>query len=515
MAVSFSEFCHLRSVYHTYQKTPAPYRRLGDLSDILDKLFPLDEMSDPPDFPLPKDDPRFNPPWIPQEPPQPEPIHDDEPTFDLAHDYPTSVPRPPSSTQSSVSHARTSGGGRHENTNPTRNSDVNDPLAAASTSSAPAGHPEQSASSRRRRPRPRPRSSVPQSSSGQVPNVPFVDANASASNQRPVLPPISTYPWPPDQASRSASTTSAPTGAPGPAVRNDPTPSAIPPGIFTWPMPSPNVTSAYPAPTRPSAALAGAAGSFGSASVSGHGGNHPATASGPSVPADSAPDAAGSPHLLYPPGPFPSHNYSTPGTQASAVAPAQYLSQPPASQSEPIVITLSPSPLPMELDHGGQPESQPESQVELQPGSQAESQVELQPGSQAESQPGLPLNSQTTLQFESLPGFELENDVDDEHEEEATVGAGGTRARPGGQPYISPDALTELLRFPRKGRHYTVAEWGIIIWFLFHPDSPLQRLRDALTPGGYRAIFTEVCTLTHKRNAAPLLATYCNGNLDW
>ncbi|KAG9091273.1 hypothetical protein FRC06_000641 [Ceratobasidium sp. 370] len=110
MAVTFTEFHHLHLAYRSYLNIPSQHRRLIDLSDILDKLFPIDDMADPPDFPIPKNDPRFNPPWIPQEPPHPEPTHDDEPTFNLAHDYPTSVPRPPSSTQSSVSHARTASG---------------------------------------------------------------------------------------------------------------------------------------------------------------------------------------------------------------------------------------------------------------------------------------------------------------------------------------------------------------------------------------------------------------------
>ncbi|KAG8732063.1 hypothetical protein FRC10_001261, partial [Ceratobasidium sp. 414] len=394
------------------------------------------------------------------EPPQPEPTHDGEPTFNLAHDYPSSVPRPPSSvprppssvprppssTQSSISHARTSGG-RHENAGPTYDPDSNDIPATTSTSSAPAGQAEHYGSSRRRRPRPRPRphASAPQPGSEQMSaELPFLDASANTQGYRPVLPPLSTYPRPPDNVPpRSAPATSNRTGILEPIadMRNDPAPLTTTSGFFARPICPSNVSLANPrTPTRSSAVVtntgAPSAGSLGLTSASGH--SHSTALmlvpSRPSASAGSAAsvptpntsdpglvvqwlatrpvgpgvgplDAAGGPRPNHPASTFPDHGHRTLGTEASAAAPEDYASQPPAPQGEPIVIDSSPPPLPMELDHGGQPESQPESQVESQYGPPPGSQITFQ------------------LEFQPEPENEPENDFDDEHEE--GVGTGG------------------------------------------------------------------------------------------
>ncbi|KAG8732561.1 hypothetical protein FRC10_000851, partial [Ceratobasidium sp. 414] len=67
-------------------------------------------MSDPPDYPLPKEDPRYNPPWLPEDPPLP-PLPVNNPPFNLALNSSSGAPlRPHSVVQTSVNHARASGG---------------------------------------------------------------------------------------------------------------------------------------------------------------------------------------------------------------------------------------------------------------------------------------------------------------------------------------------------------------------------------------------------------------------
>ncbi|KAG8732235.1 hypothetical protein FRC10_001053 [Ceratobasidium sp. 414] len=319
-------------------------------------------------------------------------------------------------------------------------------------SSAPAGHAEHPGSSRhRRRPRPRLHTSASQPGPEQTSNeLPFLDASANTQGHRPVLPPLSTHSRPPDNIPpRSAPATSTRTGVLEPAIldtHNDPSPLTTTSAVFARPIPPPNVSflaNPRSAPTHSSAAVTNVA----APSVSAHGHSAALTlvssrpsvsaASSASVPTPNTSDpnlvmqwpatrptgpgvspsnTAGDPQLNYHAGALPGYGHLAPCTRASAAAPVHYASPPPVSQGEPIIITSSPSPLPMELDHGGQPESQLESQVE----------------SQCEPPP----TSQLTFQLESQPELGLEHDFDDEHEE--------------------------------------------------------GRLRDALTPGGYRAIFTEL-----------------------
>ncbi|KAG8775477.1 hypothetical protein FRC12_001470 [Ceratobasidium sp. 428] len=89
-----ANFPHRMAEYRAYFNRDPLDRDLSDLVDLLDRLFPSlypANMSDPPDYPLPKDDPRYNPSWLPENPPLP-PLPVQNPLFDLASEYPTGPP---------------------------------------------------------------------------------------------------------------------------------------------------------------------------------------------------------------------------------------------------------------------------------------------------------------------------------------------------------------------------------------------------------------------------------------
>ncbi|KAG8730396.1 hypothetical protein FRC10_002737, partial [Ceratobasidium sp. 414] len=102
-------------------------------------------------------------------------------------------------------------------------------------------------------------------------------------------------------------------------------------------------------------------------------------------------------------------------------------------------------------------------------------------------------------------------DEDDEPEEEPESeyhGARptGARARPGGEPYVDPDTRAAIFADHRPAKHYRLCEYGYMVEYLFKSDVPMARLEQAMAPqskGTLKPVFTEMASNVFENSRTP------------
>ncbi|KAG8706754.1 hypothetical protein FRC08_000877 [Ceratobasidium sp. 394] len=210
-------------------------RQIVDLANLLDQIFPSlyhANMSDPPDYPLPKEDPRYNPPWLPEDPPLP-PLPINDPPFNLASNLSAAPSRSHPVVQPSMNHPRASDG-RVDNVVTEPNPSLNVQFTS-NTPSNPAGDENMHLLYRAAAGHLHP-------SANPAPQVPFLSAGAPHQRSFPILPPLTPASFaPPHSTTSAASHNYATPGISG--SHYGPTPPVTTPSVFATPT-LPTVDSA-------------------------------------------------------------------------------------------------------------------------------------------------------------------------------------------------------------------------------------------------------------------------------
>ncbi|KAG8720534.1 hypothetical protein FRC09_009404 [Ceratobasidium sp. 395] len=522
--MSFNDFSRPVYEYRAYSKRDLSDRTLVDLVDLLERAFPpvyRVGMSDPSDKPLPKDDPRFNPPWLPERPPlPPRPVNENP--FDLSPARLRSFfPRAHSSAQTGstgTSADAPASGSSHEQSSNTSTDDHLSIYSAPTSRTNP------------------PRAEHPTShlrSGASTPLAQTPSASASASQRagiRAFLPPLTPQSFASASAPRSDISTQSAPPLSAPPRSGHPRPTPPHPGPPRPGPPRPGPPRSIP-PSNPDirrdAASTPTSGSFArpmlppASSLLHFTGTPPRTPTGNSTPTAAARSAlvglgwpgtgartvtsshgSGSASAVgvgadtrasRGPTPGPSSLVRTPSGAGLRDFPID-----PVLLSDPLTVRDDQTFLTLFQPPASVPQSRTSSLGPRGPSSQRREVIVIL--SPSPSPPATEMDLDQPEDEDFLP------DEDDEQ-------AGGSQAntgpvsRTGGAAYVSRAEIEAHRNGPSMGQ-YRVYEFGEIILYVFEPHVPLERLTEALTPGAALAYCGRLSILLFagKRSAKAVMA---------